>query len=373
MTHPRATLAVLFLAWGAIVGFSQTSPDELRAYFEGKNELDAGRWEAALKTLEAAPRSEGAIYWRAFAMHRLERNPEALEMLNAFRAAHPESRWLNDGAALTAEIQGTEHSLAEADVTKWMYSSLVKALDSDPAATEAQCRAVLAGPYMPATKTRLLTILLGKGGEPARTILLDAVRGGMNPDLQEFAIGGFGRTAPDAVAEAYWSITDAHAKGMVLTTLASSRDRTRLAQIAERETAADLRERALTNLVTLGAGDTVMKLLEKEPSESLKRSMASQLVRTRRTVERSLSTLTSSREPKARREAVQGLLSGTDDSVDSMLTSIYPGEKDATVKEAIILVLSAHRSYASLSALGRTETNVSLKEQISRSLAARAN
>ena len=91
------------------------------AYESGTRLLDDRRYEEALQRFTAAidaknSRSDGALYWKAYALNRLGRRDESLAALTALRRDFPQSHWLNDAQALEVEVkQGSGRPVAPAD------------------------------------------------------------------------------------------------------------------------------------------------------------------------------------------------------------------------------------------------------------------
>src|SRR5439155_9869503 len=78
------------------------SPQE-RLYTEGTDALDARRWEKAAQAFDEAAkleggRTDGALYWKAYAESKLGRRAEAAAAIADLRRRFPKSRWLKDAA-----------------------------------------------------------------------------------------------------------------------------------------------------------------------------------------------------------------------------------------------------------------------------------
>jgi TolA-binding protein len=80
------------------------------AYDRGTEALDEGRWDRAAAAFgdvcrTPGARCDGALYWKAYALGRLGRRPEAAASLAELRQSYPQSRWLSEAKALELELQ----------------------------------------------------------------------------------------------------------------------------------------------------------------------------------------------------------------------------------------------------------------------------
>jgi hypothetical protein len=74
-------------------------------YREGTEALDGRQWERAVEAFDRVAQAKGeradaALYWKAYAQHKLGRREEALATLAALQSAHSASRWMNDARKL---------------------------------------------------------------------------------------------------------------------------------------------------------------------------------------------------------------------------------------------------------------------------------
>src|SRR5258706_7088031 len=86
------------------------SPDaETDRYYErGQRALDRQRWDEARESFSEAAarggsRTDGALYWKAYAENKLGRRDEAQATLEKLRKAHPGTSWLD--AAKRPEVE----------------------------------------------------------------------------------------------------------------------------------------------------------------------------------------------------------------------------------------------------------------------------
>ena len=80
-----------------------------RRYEQGSRALDRREWNEAIASFDEVvaageARADGALYWKAYALAKLGRRPEALAALDELGKKHPQSRWLNDARVMRVEI-----------------------------------------------------------------------------------------------------------------------------------------------------------------------------------------------------------------------------------------------------------------------------
>jgi hypothetical protein len=280
------------------------------------------------------------------------------------------SGWLRDAQTLeTAITQGTRADASgkelDADAQRYARWDLAR---KQPDGGFAALREAIAGPALPGVRRFALFDLSRMGAPEARELLLQLARGGANPDLQDSALGQVVQREPQTALDLYWSLDDEHSKGYIQTALFVLRDRDRIAQIARKETAESLRLRALTNLVSVGGSAEAMQLLQVETSSRIRQAVQLQLDSSRRQIEQQSALLRTSPNPKERSYATYGLINGGDEA-DQSLVSAYASERDQDVKGAIVSALSTRKSFASLVALGKAESDPALKRRIVEALA----
>ena len=74
-------------------------------YEEGQRALEEARWQRAVEqfTLVAetkGPRSDAALYWKAYALDKLGQKADALAAAAELIKGYPKSKWMSDAKAL---------------------------------------------------------------------------------------------------------------------------------------------------------------------------------------------------------------------------------------------------------------------------------
>jgi len=205
-----------------------------RLYERGTDALDEGQWERALEAFSEAAkltgdRTEGALYWKAYAENKLGRRDDALATIADLKRRFPKGRWANDAAALEVEAAGRSvRPEAESD-DELKLIAINSLVHSDPERAIPLLQKILQGPQTPKMKERALFVLAQSGSAQARQILADIARGKSNPGLQEKAIRYLGlsggKESRQLLAEIYASTSSVEAKERILKSFMTSGDR----------------------------------------------------------------------------------------------------------------------------------------------------
>jgi outer membrane protein assembly factor BamD (BamD/ComL family) len=166
-----------------------------RSYERGQEALRDNQWDRALAIFQAipkdSPRGDAALYWKAYALNKLGRRPEALNAIADLQRSFPNSRWVNDGKALEVEIRqaGGQPVPPESESNEELKLLAINSLmNSDPERAVPLLEKILQGTASPKLKQRALFVLTQSGSPRAREVVAQFARGGANPDLQLKAI-----------------------------------------------------------------------------------------------------------------------------------------------------------------------------------------
>jgi len=347
-------------------------------YQQGLKALDNLEWDKAVSSFQgmsaASQQTEGALYWKAFALYRAGKGKDALQPLADLRKSFPQSGWMRDAKSLETAI--TEDAPAEGAAKKETAAQRQKAIEdriaADAAHAPATLRAAAFGIDLPGVRQKALYFLSKENSKGAKDIVLEAARGGANPDLQAYAISQLGRSDPQAAYDLYPAVEQV-AKGMILSVLSWDRDSAGLMKIAAAEMSDDLRFQALSCLVQVGTDAQVKQALEFENAADVKMLIATRLNNVHKWVQEQITTLRTSTDARERRIAAVGLTMGGEASTDRALVEAYPTEKDPDVKGAIVFALGERRNYSALEAIEKNETDSGLKLRLGMALDAARN
>ena len=76
----------------------------------GTSYLDSGRYDRAIEAFDKViakngKKADGAMYWKAYALHRLGKRDEAIRTIEELQKKFPSSRWSNDAKALLIDVR----------------------------------------------------------------------------------------------------------------------------------------------------------------------------------------------------------------------------------------------------------------------------
>ncbi|MBK5292233.1 MAG: HEAT repeat domain-containing protein [Acidobacteriia bacterium] len=248
-------------------------------YRRGISALDEREWDRAAESFTEVSkfkgtRTEGALYWRAYALRKLGRREEALATLDQLQKSHPGSRWLNDAKVLDQEVRQssgqtvTPEQESDEELKLYALNSLVH---TDPDRALPLLEKILSSASSPQLKEKALFVLAQmppSKSSPGATqkILVRLAQGNTNPDLQRKAVLYLGEAADkdkailQTLSEIYASSDDAAIKRNVLHGYARGKDKDRLLAVATTDSNKSLRRDALHMLVGAGGAEELWKL-----------------------------------------------------------------------------------------------------------------
>ena len=356
-------------------GDSEEGEKQQEKYEQGTEALDDGKWEQAVQAFSAAAaisgdRTDGALYWKAYAQNKLGRRADATATLEEFKRRFPSSRWAKDARSLEAEVrQGagrTANPEAESDDDMKLLA-INGLMNTDAERAVPLLEKFLTGNSSPKLKDRALFVLAQSGAPRAREVLAGIARGQSNPDLQAKAIRYLGISGGErnrqVLAEIYAASSDDSVKESILHSFMVSGDRERVLQAARGEKNSRLRATAVHELGVMGARSELWQLYQAETTKSVKENALHALFLAG-DADRLLELARTEKDPELRAEAIRrcGLLGR--ERTGAGLVTIYRGEKDLALKEAAIHALFVQNNAASLVELARAESNRELKAAI---------
>ena len=209
------------------IGTSETAD-----YDRGTSYLDSGRYDRAIEAFDKViakngKKVDGAMYWKAYALHRLGKRDEAIRTIEELEKKFPSSRWSNDAKALMIDVRqasGQPVSPDKAGDEELKLIALNGLMMRSPDQAIPMVEQLLAGSASPKLKERGLFVLAQSASPRAKTLLADVAKGKGNPDLQLKALdylGAFGG-GPDVplLVDVYKTTADIDVKKRVIRSLA---------------------------------------------------------------------------------------------------------------------------------------------------------
>jgi HEAT repeat protein len=347
--------------------------DDESLYQKGQSAIDGRRWDEALQVFtqvaaDHGPHAVAALYWEAYALNKLGRREEALAAIKQLRAAHPESRWLDDARALELEVRQNSGEKvspdAEPDEDLKLFA-LNGIMNSDPERAIPLLEKFLQGNQSPKLKERALFVLAQSDTPKARQILAQTARGS-NPDLQMKAINYLGvmgsKENRQLLSDLYTGSNDPNVKRAILHAFMVSGDRDHLLQAARSEKNPELRMDAIHQLGISGGQAELWQLYQAEPSVEVKEQILHSMF-VGGNGDRLTEVARTEKDPRLRKAAIHSLgIMG--EQTGPALVSMYGSESDPDIRREIINALFIQGNAKALVALARKETNPQMKKEI---------
>ena len=347
-------------------------------YELARQAIERAQWSLAAQQFTAlaearVPRADAAMYWRAYAFDKMNRQADALAAVGDLFKNFPSSRWAGDARALELQVRQRFGQAGPVDAA----DDELKLLAIQGLQQTAPERAipllvkVINDVGSVRLKERALFVLAQSGAPEARATLEKVAQGSATPELQIKAVQYIAMSGqPEKVTilnGLYASAVDLEVKRQVLRAFAMAGDRQRVVTAATTEKTPELRTEAVHQLGVLGAREELWQLYQKESAVDVKRSILSALARTG-AVPRLTEVVATERNPELRAVAVRqlGMAGGTRSA--ETLVSLYAKESEVQVRRAMIDALAFQASAEVLVSLARKETNPELRRELVRRL-----
>ena len=348
--------------------------DEL--YQDGQSYLDEGKWDKALEKFTQVAemhgrRGDAALYWKAYCLNKLGRQPQALDAIGELRKQYPKSSYLKDAGSLEVELHNTAGhpvnpgSQNDEELKLLAINALMNS--NHPEQAVPQLERILSSNNSPKVKAQALFVLAQCDLPQARAVLERVARGQANPDLQRKAIEYLGANGSKAdialMVEIYNSSSNAEVKRKILDSFVAADAVNETLQVVLKEKDPALRRKAIDNLGAMDAKDALHQLYENSASPEEKGKILESLG----VADDVVFLGQVARAPgdiRVRRKAIQGL--GITDSkfARDTLLSVYGSDKDPEIRRAVMEGLFIQDDAHDLVALARAETDPQLKRAL---------
>ncbi|BDC51329.1 hypothetical protein F183_A36450 [Bryobacterales bacterium F-183] len=352
-------------------------------YRRAARQLDDRKYEEALvyynRIIEQkGPRTEGALYWKAYTMAKMGTRDGALAALDELRKNYPQSRWLNDAKALELEIRqrgGRAASPESVEDEELKLLAINGLLSTDPERAIPLLEKQLNSPAnSPKLKDRALFVLAQSRNQKAREIIARYAAGGStNPDQQALAIqylGSFGKENRDKLMEIYRGSNEPQVKRAVLRGLQMSRDAEYLLQIARSEQNPDLQREAI-RFAGFAGGDVGALWNSNLPKETKEAVLEGLMAR--QNIDKLVEVAKSDSDPQVRRRAIEFLGGVQRERGGTILQQLYTSEQDKKVRASILHSLRGQENVKALIEVARKETDPQLKREAVQMLSSMKN
>ena len=266
------------------------------AYNAGTAAMNANRWPDAVTDFDQVikanvSRADAAMYWKAYALTKLDKIDLANATCSQLRAQFGSSRWNRDCSALhmkqlptndsmsttisvrlpkmnmdLSDMNGGQSKDPDSDIKILALNSL---MHRDPAQAVPLLRGILTGDQSVSVKKHALFVLSQSKTPEADALMRDLVVGKMGVDLQREAIQSSGiyrgNRNLDGLVEAYRTTSDDQVKRAVISALFVGGDDTHLVEIARAEKNMEMKRRIVSQLAIMNgksAQDYMLELLK---------------------------------------------------------------------------------------------------------------
>jgi hypothetical protein len=345
-------------------------------YQRGQENLERRAWARAADSFtrvidaENSTRVDAALYWKAYALDKLNQQADALVSVQDLIKRFPQSRWISDAKALEMQVRQNagQSPRPEAESDEELKLLAIQGLQqADPEQAVPMLEKILQGTASPQLKARALFVLAQSNSPRARQVMTAAAKGGANPDVQRRAIqylGVHGSTENRAIlADIYASSTDVDTKRLILRSFMTAGDKTRVVNLALTEKNPELRQEAVRQLGPMGAREELWQMYQKESVPEVKRQILGSLFVSGDSGHL-IDVANTEQNAELRRRAVQHLGTMSRSSTGEALVGIYAKEKEVDIKRSVINALFVQNNADSLVAIARKETDPALKREM---------
>jgi hypothetical protein len=350
-------------------------------YDEGTEALDENQWDQAVQAFDqvcrlGGRRCDGALYWKAYALHKRGRKAEAQAAIAELRKAHATSRWISEAKALELEIQqaaGRPPSPEQEDDEELKLLALDSLMDSNAERALPLLEEFLKSGNSPRLKDRALFVLSQSDAPRARDVLLGIARGATNPDLQLKAVRYLGMSGDagslKALEEVYAATAEVPVKRAILQAYVMADDRARVFAAARSEKSVELRREAVHSLGALEGVAELQQLYGSETAPEIRETILNAFVAA--DAERALLEVAQGeKDARLRAAAVRNLGALDSDATGAGLVALYGSETDVKVRRAVLDAFVAQDNCAALVKLGRAEKEPVMRRAIVKHLSA---
>ena len=362
---------------------SATSADQEDALYDTANkDRDNGNYDRAIDGYGRVARMRGrradaALYWKAYALHKMARDREALQSIDELDRAYSRSRWRQEARILEHELRrssrrdadpAAEAADADDEIKLIAIQSLMQA---DPEKGIAAAEKLMQGNSSDRVKERVLFILAQSKSEKAQQILLSTAKGTSNPELQAHAIKWLaiagGTRNSQTLQEIYAAALSNEVKKSVLRSFIINHDKDALLKIAQQEKTPELKCDAIRQLGVLRAGAELTQLYKSSTDADTKECLLKSMS-IAGNQEALIEIAKSEADPGVRRRAIRSLGITQGQAATDALVAAYNSNADVETRREVIRALFIHHDAKDMVTLARKETNPELKKELVRNL-----
>jgi len=347
--------------------------DEL--YEQGRDAIEEGKYDRALDRFNRlvalkTPRTDAALYWKAYCQVKLGQRADALTTLADLQKQFADSRWIKDAKALEIEVRQASGQTVSPDSQgddELKLLALRGIMDSDPERALPIIEQMLNGSNSPKVKDRALFVLSQSSSARARQALGNIAKGGSNPDLQLRAIKYLGimggNESRQTLSEVYTSSADPAIKRAIIRSFMVSGDKARLLALAKGEKDLALRGEAVQQLGVMGAHAELADLYQTETDVTVKKRILNAMF-VGGDADKLSDLAKTEKDPELRKTAIHDLGLLGSGRAGETLKAIYLSDATPDVRKACVQGLFLQDNAKTLVELARAEKNPEMKKDI---------
>lgn len=343
-------------------------------YSEGTDAVDEEEWSRAIDIFKKVvamkgKRTDGALYWLAYAQTKAGRGGEALQTIRALESTHPQSRWITDAKALEIDIKQTSGQHVDpANVSdeELKLIAIQGLLSTNPQRALPLLQKLVDGPYSRRVKEQALFVLSQSPSDQAAQIIASIARGTTHPELQSDAIkylGVAGHRHIGLLNEVYRSTNSVEVKKEILRAYMVAGARAPIAVAARGEKDPHLRAEAIRQLGVLGGTKELAEMYRTETSPEVKKTII-QSIFVGGGSDVLLEIARSESDQHLRADAVRNLGLMGKERTASALVSFYRSDSNDNVRRAALEGLFVQNNARALIDLAKQEKDPHWKREI---------
>ncbi len=349
-------------------------------YDEGTDAIDEGQWEQALKHFGKVAelktsRTDGALYWMAYALNKLGRRAEALKTIDLLKTSYASSQWIDDANALAIEVrrsrgeQVSPENLSDEELKVIAINSL---MHTNPERAFPLLEKIVKGTgSSKKVKKQALFVLSQSSSPKAQALLVDIAKGAANPELQREAVNYLGVSGKRQVlGQLYGSVTDQRVREEILNAMMVAGDRASVLAAAKSEQDPRLRRKAVQLLGVMGARADLSAMYGTESAREVKKEILNALF-VAGDVDRMTELAKAEPDSSLRRDAIQFLGLMGKRTAPTLLQLYATG--DERIKDAVLDGLFVQGNARALIDLSKKETDKRMKRRILEKLSVMGN
>jgi len=334
-----------------------------------KDAIYQEQWQKALdlysQVVKAGrARVDEALYWQAYAQHKLRQDQPALRTIAQLKREYPRSSWIKDASVIEREINPVPPDKEPNCDLKILAVNSLMNTDPDQAVpiiekllnnggSSGQCEGKIFD--------KALFVLAQSNSPRARELMLQIATGKLHPELQNKAIHNIGVSGDhELLVKIYQGSTNVDAKKAALHGLGISGGCSELLTLSAPEKDLQLVKEAIHSMGIAGCQAQVRDLYNKTTDPGIKRDLLHSTIVSGDT-ELQQKVAMSDPDPKLRAEALKDLgVSGG----CTQLSAFSANEKDPEVVHAAIKAMGVGGCQQQLRDLYSKATTVDMKREI---------